>query len=110
MYEYRCSVSKVVDGDTMHVCVDLGMEVKVSTTIRIYGIDAPELKTPEGKKTKAVVEQWVAEHNGQIVVNTFKDRREKYGRYLGVISAEGVSLGELLVNLGLAKRYDGGAR
>ena len=96
MYEYiawgladKRDPRGVVDGDTMHVGVDLGMEVAVNTTLRIYGINAPELSTQAGKDAKAWAIDWFVTHcpNGQFIVNTLKDKTEKYGRYLATITA-----------------------
>lgn len=95
MYEYRATILRRVDADTLHVEVDLGIDVRHLLTIRLAGINAPELSTPEGKNAAAYVDLWIREHTGagEIVLRTIKDRREKYGRYLGLIYPV-----ELLVN------------
>jgi endonuclease YncB( thermonuclease family) len=40
------------DGDTCHIDVDLGFGLILSLSCRIFGINAPELSTPEGKAAK----------------------------------------------------------
>ena len=53
MYEYKCKMVKVVDGDTVDVDIDLGFGVWMQKQrIRLYGIDTPESRTsdPEEKK------------------------------------------------------------
>ena len=43
MYEYRCKIVKVVDGDTVDVDIDLGFGIVLSDErVRIMGIDTPE--------------------------------------------------------------------
>ena len=43
MYEYKCKLVKVVDGDTIDVDIDLGFGVwMLNQRIRIYGIDTTE--------------------------------------------------------------------
>lgn len=43
MYEYKCKVLRVVDGDTVDVDIDLGFGVWLQEErIRLAGIDAPE--------------------------------------------------------------------
>ena len=43
MYEYRCKVVHIVDGDTVDVDIDLGFGVWMKKQrIRMYGIDTPE--------------------------------------------------------------------
>ena len=42
MYEYKCKMVKVVDGDTVDVDIDLGFGVWMrDQRIRLYGIDTP---------------------------------------------------------------------
>ena len=48
MYEYRCKVNKVVDGDTVDVDIELGFGVVLSDErVRIMGIDTPESRTSD---------------------------------------------------------------
>ena len=96
------------DGDTLHCGVDLGCDVSVNMTIRLYGINAPELSTPEGKVAKTFVQQWFAYHcpTGGFILQTIKDRREKYGRYLGIVlSQDGGNLNDDMVSSGNAVVY-----
>ena len=42
MYEYKCRVIKVVDGDTIDVDIDLGFNITLSNQrIRLQGVDTP---------------------------------------------------------------------
>ena len=45
MYEYRCEVTRVVDGDTVDAIIDLGFDVSYKSRVRLYGIDTPESRT-----------------------------------------------------------------
>ena len=46
MYEYRCKILRVVDGDTVDVDIDLGFGVWMhKERIRLHGIDTPESRT-----------------------------------------------------------------
>ena len=43
MYEYRCKIVRVVDGDTVDVDIDLGFGIWMhKERVRLYGIDTPE--------------------------------------------------------------------
>ena len=99
----------VVDGDTMHCRVDLGCNVMLDMTIRLYGINAPEMSTPEGKAAKEWVQAWFKSNcpEGKFILETIKDKTEKYGRYLGiVIPASGADiLNEQMVRAGHAVIY-----
>ena len=48
MYEYKCKMVRVVDGDTVDVDIDLGFGVWMrKQRIRMYGIDTPESRTSD---------------------------------------------------------------
>ena len=80
MYEYKATVIDIHDGDTIHADVDLGCDIHTRLTLRFMGINAPELSTPAG----SVSRDWLVNElkDGNLVIRTVKDRREKYGRYL----------------------------
>ena len=89
MYEYRCEIIRVVDGDTIDVAVDLGWDTWIRGSggrIRLHGIDTPESRTRDkiekryGLAAKAFVEQFF-EGAEEIIVCTRE--KGKYGRYLG---------------------------
>ena len=42
-FSYRVSkVTKVVDGDTIDVILDMGFDIMYKQRVRLYGIDTPE--------------------------------------------------------------------
>ena len=45
MYEYKATIRRVVDGDTVDVTLDLGFNILYNSRIRLHGIDAPESRT-----------------------------------------------------------------
>jgi micrococcal nuclease len=108
-YEYRARVIRVVDGDTVHLEVDLGFDVRRQDSFRLTGINAPERGTPEGvAATGHLVE--LLNRVGPLVVYTTKDRREKYGRYLARLVMGEVDINQAMVDDGHAVTYDGGKR
>ena len=53
MYEYRCKIVKIIDGDTVDVDIDLGFGVWMhKERIRLYGIDTPESRTRDLEEKK----------------------------------------------------------
>jgi micrococcal nuclease len=108
LYWYRAYVIKVYDGDTITVNIDLGFGIIMNDVkIRLNGIDAPEIRGDE-REDGLISGKWLSERilNKWVTIKTIKDKIEKYGRYLGEIYIDGVNLNELLMNEGLAKKYE----
>lgn len=91
MYEYHAIVTRVVDGDTVDVDIDLGFNVWLSNQrIRLNDIDAPESRTSDDVEEHfgELAEQFVA---GLLPVGTevvllskvYRAESGKYGRILG---------------------------
>jgi len=76
---YLARVRRVVDGDTLVVMVDLGFAVEVGQTLRLRGIDAPELPTEAGARAREFVCEALSASE-RVVVTT--RHRDKYGRWL----------------------------
>jgi len=82
MYEYRCKVVHIVDGDTVDVDIDLGFGVWLKKErIRMFGIDTPESRTRdlEEKKYGLAAKKFITEmldDEGGIVLKTRKDAEE----------------------------------
>lgn len=109
MYEYKVdSVTKVIDGDTVRCRVDLGCDVRLDMTIRLAGINAPEISTDAGKSAREYLASLLDVRS--VTVMTIKDRKEKYGRYLGVFMQGDVNLNQKMIECGHAVAYDGGKR
>ena len=87
MYEYRCEVVKIIDGDTIRVDVDLGFGIwSRNETLRLYGIDTPESRTRdlEEKKYGLAAKQFLTnmlDDSGGIKLKSHG--KGKFGRILG---------------------------
>ena len=46
-YQYKAQVVRVIDGDTVEALIHLGFSVYRKDKIRIYGINASELKSKD---------------------------------------------------------------
>lgn len=111
---YDAWVKDVHDGDTVTLKVDVGFGWGPhSMHIRFYGINSPELNTPEGQAALAHL-QTLLKPNDQVVLESIKDKNDKYGgRYLGIIhrwdgkSIEATSINQQMVISGHAKPWDG---
>lgn len=103
MFEYRCQVLRVLDGDTVEAQIDLGFRLTLRTKIRLSGVSAPELKVaPQGQEAKAHLEGLLRQRTSVIVHTTLNHEFEKYGRVLGSIVADGVNVNRQMVLDGFA--------
>lgn len=107
MYEYAAVAIRVVDGDTIHARVDLGFDLRADMTLRLAGINAPEMPTPAGLAAKTWLLERLNETGGKLVVRTEKDRKERYGRYLATLLVNSRDINAEMVTAGFAKPYDG---
>ena len=113
MYEYKCKIVRIVDGDTVDVDIDLGFGVWMrKQRIRMYGIDTPESRTSDKVEKvygKAATEFLTKGTNaGDLTLKTFKDGKGKFGRILGELWYGGEhNINQLLVDNRHAVRYHG---
>lgn len=102
-YRYLAMVARVIDGDTLSVDIDLGFYTTIRTNLRLYGIDCPEMNTPEGKAAKIYTSMLLTDPI--VFVDTIK--ADKYGNRWDAIvyrRFDGATLNDLLVNAGHAVR------
>lgn len=89
MYEYRCKLRKVVDGDTVDIDIDLGFGVWLKDErVRLYGVDTPESRTRdlEEKKYGLAAKEYVKNFldDEWLTLKTKEyDSKGKFGRILG---------------------------
>ncbi len=81
LFTYKAYVDKVTDADTLIVAFDFQLEVSIGQKLRLRGIDCPEIDTEEGQRAKRFVESRLRDCEF-IVVKTYKDRADKFDRYL----------------------------
>ena len=116
MFEYYVKkVSKVVDGDTIDVEIDLGFDISFSSRVRLAGIDTPESRTTDkfekslGLEAKAYLKHEIEAAKSVVIKTEKMDSSEKYGRILGWVFLDGssVSLNEKMIADGYAWGYMG---
>ena len=108
MFEYRAIVTKVYDGDTITVDIDLGFGIWVKKQkLRLYGIDTPEVRGKEreaGLRSRDALREKIL--GKEIKIKTQKDKKGKYGRWLATIYGDSdESINEWLLNENYAKPY-----
>lgn len=92
---YQATVVAVHDGDTITVRSD------ITTKIRLFGIDAPELKQPHGQASKQALSGLVF---GKTVTVT-PANKDRYGRTVAQVKADGIDVNNRMVEMGAAWWY-----
>ena len=108
MYEYSAEVKKVYDGDTITVDFDLGFGIILrKQKIRLVGINAPEVRGKQreaGLKTRDSLRARIL--GKTVTIKTSKDKKGKYGRWLGEVYIKDENINQWLLNEGLASEYN----
>lgn len=112
-YWYRITnIVRVYDGDTMTLDLDLGFQVRVSKIkLRLAHVDTPEVKGDSkefGITVRDAVREWMdAPGPEPLMLHSIKDRKCKYGRWLGEVRLRsGKLLHEELLTKKMAELYD----
>jgi len=98
LFHYTAFVQSVYDGDTCRVDIDLGMGIWIrNEKLRLVRINAPEM-TGSDKALGTASRDFLREliDGREIIIETVKDQRGKYGRYLAEIW---IRQGECWVNV-----------
>ena len=104
MFEYAATVIRVIDGDTIEADLDLGFRIHLHTYIRLAGLNAPELRMPNGAASR---DHLVSLLIAPILVKTRLGHEfEKYGRVLGDIVASGVDVNAAMIAAGFAVKSE----
>ena len=103
----RAFVTKVVDGDTIHVRIGTTNE-----TVRLIGIDTPEVVDPRkpvqcyGREASARTKALLDQQTVYLQADSTQGDRDRYGRLLRYVwSANGVDTNLLLISDGYAFEY-----
>lgn len=111
-YIYNAKIVRVIDGDTIEVDTDLGDGIwKHKEKIRLYGVDAPELRGP-AKEAGLEAKEWMATKlvPGTMVLIRSIEKPEKFGRRLASmwVPGDAETISAQLIKAGLARSYFGG--
>jgi len=108
IYVYYAKVIKVLDGDSIVVDLDLGFNMSLRTSIRLYGLNTEELSSGDidnrclAVKSKEVVRE-ICIPGRKIMVRTYKPG--KYGRWLATIILDSGSVNDFLISSGMSGEY-----
>lgn len=111
MFQYHARIVSVYDGDTVRADIDLGFGIwALNQPLRVHGIDTPELSVEDGKRAREFARGLLPDQT-RVTMTTFKDKKEKFGRYLGQITLpDGSDFASRMIEAGHAKTYFGGTK
>ena len=110
----RATIINVYDGDTMTVDAHPWPQITLRVSVRIQGIDTPELRRSHclDEKTLALAakEQLISLVGDEVLLSDIF-----LGKYAGrviahVATSDGTDIGRAMIEKGFAVPYDGGAR
>lgn len=116
MYQYKATITRIIDGDTVDCDIDLGFKVILAKQrIRLHGMDTPESRTRDkvekkyGLLAKQFLVEFIEAEDYQITLETAKGGgRGKFGRILGkIINKHGICANDLMCQEGHAVPYHG---
>ena len=112
LWIFKSKIVRVYDGDTITVNIDLGFKLKMQASVRVAGIDTPEIRTKNKaeKKLGYAAKARMKELCGKEVWIESLDggKLDKYGRVLAsVYTLDGIHIPSKMIEEGHAVAYDG---
>jgi len=111
---YKAKVTRVVDGDTIDVDIDLGFDLTLKQRLRLYGINTPEIRSRDpiekasGLKSKKFLANELKKSDNVIDIKVHGTG--KFGRPLVEIYIGSLNINQLLIENGYAVPYFGGKK
>ncbi len=115
MHTYKARLERVVDGDTIHVILDLGFKMQHRENLRLAKINAAEIESDEGQKAFEALKK-ILKSAPFLIVKT--NKTDIYGRYIADVFFDetgegdlqkvadvGVYLSQRLVDLGVVEVF-----
>ena len=103
LYNYLCTVDRVVDGDTIDVVVSMGFYLHQAVRIRLLNVNTPERGEDDWGTATDLLKDLVKQ--GEKVDKRFwlsTHKTGKYGRWLGTLVSYDK---EIAINVTLSKRW-----
>jgi len=116
VYQYKCKINKVLDGDTVDIDLDLGFNIVLANQrVRMAGVDTPESRTsnkeekPRGLLSKKKLAEKLPVGSWHIIeTQKSNNNDDKFGRILGVfILEDGTKVNDWLIQNNYAVPYRG---
>lgn len=101
--ELTGKVSRVIDGDTIELLAKENPYNHITKLkIRLYGIDAPELKQAYGKEAKEYLSALILKQEVSLII----ENKDKYDRFVSTLFLKGQDINKEMVKNGYAHAYE----
>lgn len=101
--ELTGKVSRVIDGNTIELLAKENPYNHITKLkIRLYGIDAPELKQAYGKEAKEYISALVLKQEVSLII----ENKDKYDRIVDTLFLKGQDINKEMVKNGYAHAYE----
>lgn len=111
LHVHPCVIVRWMDGDSATLDVDLDFRITFRQILRVYGINAPELHSPDPIVRKAAKDaldyaKLLAPEGGKYLIKSYKDFTDKFGRWLAsIMLANGNDFAAEMISAGHAVEY-----
>lgn len=87
MYEYKCKLIRVIDGNTIEANIDLGFGIYIVQKIKLFGVPASNITADE---SILAIEKAKLQHliSKEFFVQTIYNKRGKIGRIFANVFVE----------------------
>lgn len=102
MFEYRAKLSRVIDGDTVDLTVDMGFHCSITERFRLLDYNAPEMYALGGAVAKRQLEYLLT---GKPLI-LYSTKQDGFRRWLAALYVEGE---DISINQKMTKFLTGGA-
>ncbi len=85
LWTFQARLVKVIDGDTLDICLDAAFRRTGTERLRLLGVNTPELKgatRPAGLAATYFVKDWLSEALGDWPLIVRTEKSDAFGRYL----------------------------
>ncbi len=98
---YAAVVDHVYDGDTVRLWVDVGLLTYVFVSVRLLGVNCPELREPGGPEAKAFLEEMLPKDTPVLLRTEKNNWQRSFERWLASIrTADGRDVASEIVAAG----------
>ena len=110
MFQYKATITDVIDGDTFDMDIDLGFHIHIHERVRLFGIDTPE-KFGVEKDLGLIVKQYAINNflGKEVIIKSEKvdtaADTDSFGRWLVIVNIYGEDIRDIYNALGVNKDH-----